>query len=210
LNRAVLVVDDDRCIRNLVAATLEGVAAFELHGAADGHAALELARDTEPLIVFLDVDMPGLDGIETCRRLRAHPTTRETTIVMLTAAQSERTERLAVEAGASLFLTKPFSPLELLRLVDRLGASAPSRRSQSGDLDEHDRVDHEQEREGNRPAVEVALHERTAAEGPGPASDAEGARQTGVLARVHENEKDDTHTEDDLDDVENRDHGERW
>jgi CheY-like chemotaxis protein len=210
LNRAVLVVDDDRFIRKLVTTTLEDVAAFELHEAAYGLEALELARDTEPLIVFLDVDMPGLYGIETCRRLRAHPTTRETTIVMLTAMQSERTERLAVEAGASLFLTKPFSPLGLLRLVDRLGASAPSRRSPSGDLDEHDRVDHEQDREGNRPAVEVALHERAAAEGPGPASDAEGARQTGVLTRVHEDQEDHAHTDDDLDDVENRDHGERW
>jgi two-component system chemotaxis response regulator CheY len=56
--------------------------------------------------------------------LRAHPATRESTIVMLTATQGERTERLAEEAGADLFLTKPFSPLELLRLVDRLSDEA--------------------------------------------------------------------------------------
>jgi CheY-like chemotaxis protein len=123
LNRAVLVVDDDRFIRKLVTVTLEDVAAFELHEAADGLEALELARATEPLIVFLDVDMPGLDGIETCRRLRAHRATRETTIVMLTATQDECTKRMAVHAGASLFLTKPFSPLELLRLVDGLSVS---------------------------------------------------------------------------------------
>jgi CheY-like chemotaxis protein len=210
LNQAVLVVDDDRFIRRLVIVTLEDGAAFDLHAAADGAEALELARATEPLIVFLDVDMPGLDGIETCRRLRAHRATRETTIVMLTAAQDERTKRLAVHAGASLFLTKPFSPLELLRLVDRIGPSAPDRASRSGDLDEHDRVDREQDREANRPAVQVALHERAAAEGPGPASNAEGARQTGVLPRVHEDQEDQAHRDNDLDDVENRDHGERW
>jgi CheY-like chemotaxis protein len=210
LNRAVLVVDDDRFIRKLITTTLEDVSEFELHEAADGLEALELARDTAPVIVFLDVDMPGLDGIDTCRRLRAHPATRETTIVMLTATQGERTERLAEVAGANLFLTKPFSPLELLRLVDRLGGTAPSRRSRSGNLDENDGVDHEQEREGDRPAVQVALHERAAAEGPSTAADAEGARQTGVLTRVHEDQEDHAHTDDDLDDVENRDHGRRW
>ena len=126
MSRAVLVVDDDRFIRKLVTTTLEDVAAFDLHEAADGLEALEVARDTEPAIVFLDVDMPGLDGIDTCRRLRTDPALRETTIVMLTASQGERTERLAEAAGADLFLTKPFSPLELLRLVDRLGASETS------------------------------------------------------------------------------------
>jgi two-component system chemotaxis response regulator CheY len=126
MSRAVLVVDDDRFIRKLVTTTLEDVSEFDLHEAADGLEALELARDTEPAIVFLDVDMPGLNGIDTCRQLRSDPATRETTIVMLTASQGERTERLAEEAGADLFLTKPFSPLELLRLVDRLGGSEPN------------------------------------------------------------------------------------
>jgi CheY-like chemotaxis protein len=125
MSRAVLVVDDDRFIRKLVTTTLENVAEFDLHEAADGLHALQLARATDPAIVFLDVDMPGLDGIDTCRELRLDPATRETTIVMLTASQGERTERLAEEAGADLFLTKPFSPLELLRLVDRLGGTEP-------------------------------------------------------------------------------------
>jgi CheY-like chemotaxis protein len=124
LSRAVLVVDDDRFIRKLVATTLEDVWEIDLHEAANGLEALEVARYTRPAIVFLDVDMPGLDGIDTCRRLRAHPATRESTIVMLTATQGERTERLAEEAGADLFLTKPFRPLELLRLVDRLSDEA--------------------------------------------------------------------------------------
>ncbi|MDQ6834778.1 MAG: response regulator [Actinomycetota bacterium] len=121
MTRAVLVVDDDRFIRKLVATTLEDVSEFELHEAADGIEALRIAQDKRPVIVFLDVDMPRLDGIDTCRRLRADPSTNQATIVMLTAAHGERTERLAEEAGADLFLTKPFSPLELLRLVDQLG-----------------------------------------------------------------------------------------
>ena len=122
MSRGVLIVDDDQFIRKLVATTLEDVSGFELHEAGDGVEALALARDTSPAIVFLDVDMPRLDGIDTCRELRADPRTSEATIVMLTAAAGDQTARRAEEAGADLFLTKPFSPLDLLRLVDRLGA----------------------------------------------------------------------------------------
>ncbi len=123
MSQAVLVVDDDQFIRKLVATTLEDVSEFDLHEACDGVEALEVAQGTQPAIVFLDVDMPRMDGIDTCRRMRANPLTSQATIVMLTAAHGDQTERLAEEAGADLFLTKPFSPLELLRLVDRLGES---------------------------------------------------------------------------------------
>jgi two-component system chemotaxis response regulator CheY len=117
---AVLIVDDDQFIRRLIATTLEDVAAFELHEAGDGLQALEVAQRERPKLVFLDVDMPGLNGIETCRRLRGDGATSDSTIVMLTAAHGDAVEGQAEEAGADLFLTKPFSPLELLNLVDRL------------------------------------------------------------------------------------------
>ena len=120
----VLVVDDDPFIRKLIATTLEDVAEFELHEAADGLEALEVAERERPTLVFLDVDMPRLDGITACRRLRENPATRNTTIVMLTAAHGDTVERSAEEAGADLFLTKPFSPLDLLNLVDRLSNQA--------------------------------------------------------------------------------------
>ncbi len=126
MSRAVLVVDDDPFIRKLVATTLEDVADFELHEAGDGVQALAVARREQPTIVFLDVDMPRVDGIDACRQLRADPQTRAATIVMLTAAHGDQVERLSEEAGADLFLTKPFSPLDLLRLVDRLGGSSAS------------------------------------------------------------------------------------
>jgi CheY-like chemotaxis protein len=121
---AVLIVDDDPFIRKLVATTLENVAGFELMEAGDGREALEVAGRSTPELVFLDIDMPVLDGLEACRRLREQPETREATIVMLTAAAGEAAEREAEEAGADLFLTKPFSPLELLRLVHGLGDGA--------------------------------------------------------------------------------------
>jgi two-component system chemotaxis response regulator CheY len=121
MSRGVLVVDDDPFIRKLIATTLEDVAEFELHEATDGIEALEVARRELPTLVFLDVDMPRLDGIDACRQLREDEATSGTTIVMLTAAHGDSVERRAEEAGADLFLTKPFSPLELLRLVDQLG-----------------------------------------------------------------------------------------
>ena len=121
MSRGVLVVDDDPFIRKLIATTLEDVSRFDIYEASDGLEAVEVARRELPALVFLDVDMPHLNGIETCRRLRTDAATCGATIVMLTAAHGESVERDAEEAGADLFLTKPFSPLDLLRLVDRLG-----------------------------------------------------------------------------------------
>jgi two-component system chemotaxis response regulator CheY len=120
--RGVLIVDDDPFIRKLIATTLEDVAGFELFEAGDGEEALMVASVNRPALVFLDIDMPKLNGIETCRRLRERTLTSGATIVMLTAAHGADTERAAEEAGADLFLTKPFSPLDLLRLVDELAS----------------------------------------------------------------------------------------
>jgi two-component system chemotaxis response regulator CheY len=117
--RAVMIVDDDPFIRKLIATTLEDVAEFRLFEAGDGEDALALADQISPAIVFLDIDMPRLNGIDACRRLRELDGSRSATIVMLTAAGPDQ-ERAAREAGSDLFLTKPFSPLELLRLVDRM------------------------------------------------------------------------------------------
>lgn len=121
---SVLVVDDDPFIRKLIATTLEDVSTFELHEAADGLEALSVARRAQPALVFLDVEMPKLNGIDTCRQLRDDPQTGDATIVMLTATGGDSIERRAEEAGADLFLTKPFSPLDLLKLVDRLSGQS--------------------------------------------------------------------------------------
>jgi two-component system chemotaxis response regulator CheY len=124
--RGVLIVDDDQFIRKLIKTTLEDVAEFDLHEAEDGVEALEVAERERPALVFLDVEMPRMDGIETCRRLREQNATTGATIVMLTAAHGDSVERQAETAGADLFLTKPFSPLDLLRLVDRLSGHPAS------------------------------------------------------------------------------------
>jgi CheY-like chemotaxis protein len=122
MSRTIMVVDDDPLIRRLISTTLEDVSGFDVVEAEDGVAALEQAAEARPSIVFLDIDMPRMDGITACQRLRRDAATAGATIVMLTAATDDRAEARADDAGADLFMTKPFSPLEVLQLVDRIGA----------------------------------------------------------------------------------------
>jgi CheY-like chemotaxis protein len=119
----ILIVDDDPLIRKLILTTLQDVSGFDLREAGDGLAAIETATALRPDIVFLDYDMPRLNGVETCRRLRSDPVTADATIIMLTAMSDQPAQERALSAGADLFLTKPFSPLRLLRLVEELGAT---------------------------------------------------------------------------------------
>jgi two-component system chemotaxis response regulator CheY len=121
--RTVLIVDDDPFIRKLIVTTLEGVSSYDMHEAADGAEAVQAASREAPRLVFLDIDMPVLDGIEACRQMRSLPAMNGARIVMLTASADDSARHRAHEAGADFFLTKPFSPLDLLRLVDELGAS---------------------------------------------------------------------------------------
>jgi DNA-binding response OmpR family regulator len=115
----ILVVDDEPSIVELVRFTLED-ADVRVVEASDGAEALILARRIKPDLVLLDVQMPRLDGFEVCRQLRREPAFARTPIIMLTAAgqQADRTRGLG--AGADEYLTKPFSPLALLALVEAL------------------------------------------------------------------------------------------
>jgi CheY-like chemotaxis protein len=121
VTRTILIVDDDPMIRKLIATTLEDIAGYRLQEASNGAEAVERAVQARPQIVFLDVDMPEVNGIDACRRLRSDPATAGATIVMLTGDSGPQAQRRALDAGADLFLTKPFSPLHLLRLVDQIG-----------------------------------------------------------------------------------------
>ncbi len=127
MSKTILIVDDDPLIRKLIATTLEDISGFRLEEAGDGEEALTSATSLQPEIVFLDYDMPRLNGIETCRRLRSDPVTADAHIVMLTAMSGDAAAESARNAGADLYLTKPFSPLHLLRLVNEIGEGRPSR-----------------------------------------------------------------------------------
>ena len=115
----VLIVDDEPHVVTLVRVTLEDES-FRIIEATDGAQALAVAEEKIPRLILLDVRMPGLDGFEVCRRLRADPCFSTTKIVMLTASGQEADRTRGIAAGADEYLTKPFSPLALLNLVHSL------------------------------------------------------------------------------------------
>jgi two-component system, OmpR family, phosphate regulon response regulator PhoB len=119
----VLIVDDEPSIVQLVRLTLEGVQVRVVE-AVDGATALEQATALRPDLVLLDVDLPDLDGLEVCRRLKAEPALAHAKVVMLTAAAQQEDVKRGFAAGADEYLTKPFSPLRLLTLVGQLVSMA--------------------------------------------------------------------------------------
>ena len=109
----VLVADDDPDILMLITLTLERDG-YDVVAAKDGLSALEAAVERVPHLVLLDLMMPGLDGYQVTRRLRAEPSTQHVPIVIVTAAAEESQAARALEAGADGYMKKPFSPRELL------------------------------------------------------------------------------------------------
>jgi CheY-like chemotaxis protein len=119
----ILVVDDDDQVRGLLRAMLER-GPHRVLEAEDGEEALALIGRVPPDLVVLDVNMPRLDGPGLCRRLKADGATRALPVLMLTAGTRDENRRRCLDAGADGYLTKPFSPLALLDLIDaHLGAS---------------------------------------------------------------------------------------
>jgi len=115
----VLVADDDADIRDLVVFKLEQ-AGFEVISVADGRTALEQAQARRPSLAVLDVSMPAMSGIDVCRMLRADPTTADILIIMLTARVQEQDVEGGFVAGADDYVTKPFSPRELVSHIQAL------------------------------------------------------------------------------------------
>jgi DNA-binding response OmpR family regulator len=112
----VLIADDQPHMRQLVRLTLES-GHFEIFEAPDGKAALEVARREHPDLLFLDWTMPGMPGVEVCRRLRDDPATEAIRIVMLTARSQPADRQIARAMGVDDYIAKPFSPIALLEKV---------------------------------------------------------------------------------------------
>jgi DNA-binding response OmpR family regulator len=117
-SRLVLIVDDDEMIRRLVRTVLEADD-FEVIEAKDGELALTMIDDKHPAVVVLDVMMPGLNGVDVCRRLD-HDNVK---VIILTARDDAALAEECMAAGADAFLTKPFSSIQLLDLVEDLLAA---------------------------------------------------------------------------------------
>jgi CheY-like chemotaxis protein len=115
--RYVLIADDEPSMRLLVHATIasEQIGVLE---AQDGIEAWQLIQQHAPELVLLDVQMPGMTGLEVAARIREHPRLAGTKIVMLTSKAQTSDVEAGIAAGADLYLTKPFSPISLLTYIE--------------------------------------------------------------------------------------------
>ncbi len=113
ITQKILVVDDEASVRHLVTSYLKKEG-FEVIEAADGDTAIEMARRQHPDLIVLDLMLPGTDGLEVCRVLRAES---DILIIMLTARSEETDKLVGLGIGADDYLTKPFSPRELVARI---------------------------------------------------------------------------------------------
>lgn len=133
-NETVLVVEDDADIRDVIQYNLEREG-YEVLACEDGESAWRTVRENRPDLVLLDLMLPGKDGVEICREMRADEATEAIPVIMVTARDTESDVVLGLGVGADDYLTKPFSPRELLARV-----RAVLRRSRRTEKDEEGRL----------------------------------------------------------------------
>lgn len=119
MQKKILIIEDDNDIVNLLTHYL-GKEGYVVHVANDGFHGLQLARREKPHLAILDLMLPELDGLEVCKRLRTDPKTSALPIIMLTAKGEESDKIIGLELGADDYVTKPFSPKELVARVKAL------------------------------------------------------------------------------------------
>ncbi len=112
----ILLVEDERDIQELLKFSLERED-FEVEAVGTGEDALRHLKNNTPSLLLLDLMLPGIDGLEVCRRVKAQPETREIPIIMLTAKDSEADIVTGLEMGADDYMTKPFSPRVLVARI---------------------------------------------------------------------------------------------
>src|SRR3712207_1785483 len=111
--RTILVVDDEPGIVTIIRDYLDR-AGFRVLTAGDGATALRLARTERPSLMLLDLMLPGIDGLDITRTLRQDPATHRLPVIMLTARVDESDKLVGLELGADDYITKPFSPREVV------------------------------------------------------------------------------------------------
>ena len=121
--KKILVVDDEKDLTALVSLHMK-MAGYEVLSASNGEKALVVARQEKPDLIILDLMLPKIDGWEVCRRLRQDPEIKNVPVIMLTARAETEDKLKGFEAGADDYVTKPFSPRELVARVKRVLARA--------------------------------------------------------------------------------------
>lgn len=117
--KRILIVDDEKDLVSLVALHLK-MAGYQVSFAHDGYSALDIAQRDHPDLVILDLMLPKLNGWEVCRHLREEGENRGVPVIMLSARAETEDKLLGFDVGADDYMTKPFSPRELLARIKRL------------------------------------------------------------------------------------------
>ena len=125
MTHRILVADDEPDITELLTYNFSE-AGYEVLTASDGIAAVSLAQRWLPEAIVLDLDLPGLDGFAVCEMLRVLPSTRDIPILMLSAFASEQFRAVSLGLGANDYMTKPFSPRDVVAHVTKLVEESPT------------------------------------------------------------------------------------
>jgi CheY-like chemotaxis protein len=116
----ILVVEDQDSIRRMIEALVQA-RGYQVTAVSSGAKAIDVAMTDPPDIVLLDLNLPGqYDGFDVCQRLRSDPGTRLVPVVIISAMDDDESRARATAAGATAYYTKPFSPIALLKEIDRL------------------------------------------------------------------------------------------
>lgn len=119
----ILIVDDNDDIRKLLRLTLDN-ADIELLEARSGMEALQIVQRVHPRLVLLDIMMAGeIDGLEVCRKIKADPMLFDTRVILVTSRAQQSDIRAGYQAGADMYLIKPFSPLQLIDSIRQLATN---------------------------------------------------------------------------------------
>ncbi len=129
MSRRVLLIDDDQAISAALTVRLRA-AGHEIILAADGTSGIQRAEDHFPDVILLDIRMPGIDGYEVCRRLKANPQLSDIPVIFVSANATESTAQQAYEVGGWSFISKPYEPAAVLAVIESAGSdSGPERAS---------------------------------------------------------------------------------
>ena len=116
MRNRVLLIDDDLRLVTVLQIRLEALG-YEVHTASGGADGVAAAKRNTPHVIVLDISMPGIDGYEVCRRVRADPVVRGTPIIVMSAIAHEAARHAAREAGADLFVAKPYEAAQVLAAI---------------------------------------------------------------------------------------------
>ena len=121
MNKRILVVEDQEDLRRVLRDLLTG-SGFEVAEAADGQAGVAKAKSERPDLILMDIQLPGIDGYEASRQIKADPDLKATPIIAVSSFAMKGDEQKARASGCDEYVTKPYSPMQLLRLIrSRLG-----------------------------------------------------------------------------------------